>query len=145
MDLALQLADVAGPGVGLEEAAGGRGDDRLGPLRGRVLPQERAHETPEVVAAHPQVIEALREVGIDATDHMPRPLDTDLLAWADVAVSTCSEEACPVTPGVRRLTWHLADPKNMPLADVRVIRDEIQRLVGGLVDDLHAAADANPA
>jgi protein-tyrosine-phosphatase len=97
------------------------------------------------VAAHPQVIEALREAGIDATDHMPRPLDTDLLAWADVAVSTCSEEACPVTPGVRRLTWHLADPKDMPLADVRVIRDEIQRLVGGLVDDLDAAADAHPA
>ena len=67
------------------------------------------------------------------------------LAWADVAVSTCSEEACPVTPGVRRLTWHLADPKNMPLADVRVIRDEIQRLVGALVDELDAAADATPS
>jgi arsenate reductase (thioredoxin) len=96
-------------------------------------------------AAHPQVIEALREVGIDATDHAPRPLDAGLLAWAEVAVSTCSEEACPVTPGVRRLTWELADPKNMPLADVRVIRDEIQRLVGALVDELDAAAGATPA
>jgi arsenate reductase len=96
-------------------------------------------------AAHPQVVEALREVGIDAGDHVPRSLDGEALAWADVAVSTCSEEACPVTPGVRRITWLLADPKNMPLADVRVLRDQIQHLVSGLVDELDAAADATPA
>ena len=96
-------------------------------------------------AAHPQVIEALREVGIDATDHVPRALNAETLAWADIAVSTCSEEACPVTPGVRRLTWHLADPKNMPLADVRIIRDEIQRLVTALVYELDAATDATPS
>jgi arsenate reductase (thioredoxin) len=90
-------------------------------------------------AVHPQVLEALREVGIDATDHLPRALDAEILAWADVAVSTCDEEACPLTPGVRRLNWHLADPKNMPLADVRVVRDEIQHLVSALAKDLDAA------
>jgi arsenate reductase len=87
-------------------------------------------------APHPQVVEALREVGIDASDHMPRKLDADALAWADVAVSTCGEEVCPVTPGVRRLNWHLPDPKNLPLEHVRPIREEIGRLVDDLLGDL---------
>lgn len=67
---------------------------------------------------------------------MPRKLDSAALEWADVAVSTCSEEVCPVTPGVRRLNWPLPDPKNLPLEQVRSIRDEIKRLVGDLVDEL---------
>jgi arsenate reductase (thioredoxin) len=89
---------------------------------------------------HPHVVEALRELGIDASDHRPRRLDDEALEWADVAVSTCSEEVCPVTPGVRRLRWELPDPKNLPLDEVRPIRDEIERLVGELVADLDHAA-----
>jgi arsenate reductase len=87
-------------------------------------------------AAHPQVIEVLREIGIDAGDHVPRKLDAEALEWADVAVSTCSEEVCPVTPGVRRISWELPDPKQLALEDVRPIRDEIRRRVRGLVDEL---------
>jgi arsenate reductase len=89
-------------------------------------------------APHPQVVAALGEIGIDATDHVPRKLDADALAWADIAVSTCSEEVCPVTPGVRRLNWHLPDPKALPLEEVRPIRDEIERLVAELVAELDA-------
>ncbi|HEY5294384.1 MAG TPA: arsenate reductase ArsC [Gaiellaceae bacterium] len=85
---------------------------------------------------HPQVVEALAEIGIDASEHIPRKLDAELLAWADVAVSTCSEEACPVTPGVRRISWELPDPKNLPLEQVRPIRDELQRRVEQLVAEL---------
>ena len=92
------------------------------------------------VAPHPQVLEALREIGIDASDHVPSKLDSEALTWADVAVSTCSEEVCPVTPGVRRLNWHLPDPKNLPLEQVRPIRDEIKRLVGELVTELDQTA-----
>jgi arsenate reductase len=91
-------------------------------------------------APHPEVVEALREIGIDASDHVPRKLDADTLAWADVAVSTCSEEVCPVTPGVRRINWPLPDPKNLPLEHVRSIRDEIQQRVEQLVDDLDGGA-----
>lgn len=87
-------------------------------------------------APHPQVVAALQEIGLDASDHVPRKLDADALAWADVAVSTCSEEVCPVTPGVRRLNWHLPDPKALPLEEVRPIRDEIERLVRELVTEL---------
>ncbi|HSB39786.1 MAG TPA: arsenate reductase ArsC [Gaiellaceae bacterium] len=87
-------------------------------------------------APHPQVVEALREVGIDARDHVPRKLDREALEWADVAVATCSEEVCPVTPGVRRISWVFEDPKDLPLDRVRGIRDEIQRSVEGLVAEL---------
>ena len=86
--------------------------------------------------AHAQVLEALREIGLDASDHVPRKLDSEALEWADLVVSTCSEEVCPVTPGVRRLNWHLPDPKILPLQQVRPIRDEIKRLVRDLVEEL---------
>jgi protein-tyrosine-phosphatase len=90
-------------------------------------------------APHPQVLEALRETGIDASDHVPRKLDEEALTWADIAVSTCSEEVCPVTPGVRRITWELTDPKDLPLEQVRPIRDEIKQRVVALVAELDAA------
>jgi len=87
-------------------------------------------------APHPQVLEALAEVGIDAGDHVPRKLDAELLEWADVAVSTCSEEVCPVIPGVRRISWELPDPKRLPLEQVRPIRNELQRRVERLAVEL---------
>jgi arsenate reductase len=87
-------------------------------------------------AVHPSVLEALTEIGIDASAHVPRKLDSDALEWADVAVSTCSEEVCPVTPGVRRISWVFDDPKNLPLERVREIRDDIDRHVRELVEEL---------
>lgn len=90
---------------------------------------------------HQQVVQALAEVGLDASDHVPRRLDDELLAWADVAVSTCGEEVCPVTPGVRRLSWELPDPEGMTLTEVRLVREELRRRVTALV----AALDAGGA
>lgn len=86
--------------------------------------------------AHPQVVDALAEVGIDASGHVPRKLDADALDWADVAVSTCSEEVCPITPGVRRISWVFDDPKSLSVERVREIRDAIQDRVEQLVDEL---------
>ena len=90
-------------------------------------------------APHPQVVEALAEIGIDASGHVPHKLDADDLAWADIAVSTCSEEVCPVTPGVRRISWVFMDPKNLPLAQVRPIRDDIEEHVEQLIQELDTA------
>ena len=98
--------------------------------------QARSAGSEPGAAAHPQVVEALAEVGVDASDHVPRKLDQEALEWADVAVSTCSEEVCPVTPGVRRISWELPDPKNLPLDEVRPIRDELDRRVRALVEEL---------
>lgn len=89
---------------------------------------------------HPQVLEALEEIGIDGSDHVPHKLDGDDLAWADVAISTCSEEVCPVTPGVRRISWEFPDPKALPLEQVRAVRDEIERQVEQLVRELDEEA-----
>lgn len=86
-------------------------------------------------AAHPAVVEALAEVGIDASGHVPALLDDELVAWADVIVATC-DDACPVVRGKRYVNWRLPDPKGLPLEQVRPIRDEIERLVVGLAAEL---------
>jgi arsenate reductase len=85
--------------------------------------------------AHPQVVEALREVGIDASDHAPSALDEEKVEWADVVVATC-DDACPVIRGKRYIGWDLPDPKHRPLDEVRPLRDEIDRRVAELVDEL---------
>jgi arsenate reductase len=91
-------------------------------------------------AAHPEVLDALREVGVDASDHVPRKLSEEAIAWADVVVATC-DDACPVVPGRRYVSWQLPDPKQQPIARVCEIRDEIGRRVTGLVEEL----DRQPA
>ncbi len=94
-------------------------------------------------APHAEVVEALAEVGIDGRDHVPRELDDEAVEWADVVVSTCGEEACPVTPpGVERLYWSLPDPKGRPLEEVRPIRDEIRSRVEQLVRELDSRRPA---
>jgi arsenate reductase len=90
-------------------------------------------------AVHPQVQAALAEIGIDASDHVPRKLDDDAVRWADVVVATC-DDACPVIPGKRYVSWQLPDPKHEPLEQVRELRDEIARLV----DQLAAQLDHSP-
>ena len=87
-------------------------------------------------APHPQVVEALREVGIDASDHVPHRLDQADLEWADVAVSVCADEVCPATPGVRQIRWAIEDPIGRPVEQVRPIRDEIGRRVEQLAREL---------
>jgi protein-tyrosine-phosphatase len=82
-------------------------------------------------AAHPQVLDALRDVDIDARDHVPRKLDDEAIAWADVIVATC-DDACPIIPGKRYISWQLPDPKHEPLERVREIRDDIARRVDAL-------------
>jgi arsenate reductase len=85
--------------------------------------------------AHPQVLEALAELGIDASDHVPHRLDDDDVKWADVVVATC-DDACPVVPGKRYVNWQLPDPKERPLDEVRAIRDDIESRIGELLAEL---------
>jgi protein-tyrosine-phosphatase len=82
--------------------------------------------------AHPQVLAALTELGIDASDHVPHRLDAEDVEWADVVVATCND-ACPVVPGKRYVNWQLPDPKERPLEDVRAIRDDIESRVNSLL------------
>lgn len=86
--------------------------------------------------AEPVVLQALAEVGIDASDHVPRQLDAEALAWADVAVTVCRDDICPATPGVRQIRWGFDDPWGRPLEEVRGIRDGILEAVERLVAEL---------
>jgi arsenate reductase (thioredoxin) len=86
-------------------------------------------------AVHPPVLEALAEIGIDASDHQPHRLDQDAIEWADVVVATC-DDACPVIPGKRYVSWELPDPKQLPVEQVRELRTEIDGLVRKLVAEL---------
>jgi arsenate reductase (thioredoxin) len=97
--------------------------------------QARSAGSAPGTATHPVVIEALAELGIDASDHVPRALDDERIEWADVVVATC-DDACPVVPGKRYVAWNLPDPKGRPLEEVRAIRDDIAIRVHELVTEL---------
>ena len=84
---------------------------------------------------HPEVLAALEEIGIDASDHVPHSLDAADVEWADVVVATC-DDACPVVPGKRYVSWQLPDPKARPLDEVRAIRDDIASRVDRLLAEI---------
>jgi arsenate reductase len=81
---------------------------------------------------HPQVVEAMREVGISLDGRQPRAIEPEDVEWADVVVTMGCGDACPVLPGKRYVDWNLRDPYAMPLEEVRELRDEIERLVAEL-------------
>jgi arsenate reductase (thioredoxin) len=85
---------------------------------------------------HPEVIEVMRELGIDLSDRVPQGLTVELAQKADVVVTMGCGDACPYIPGKRYIDWNLLDPKGRPLAEVRATRDEIQQRVSELVAEL---------
>jgi arsenate reductase len=85
---------------------------------------------------HPEVVQVMEELGIDLSDHVPRRLTTELAQEADVVVTMGCGDECPYIPGKRYIDWELEDPKGRPVEEVRATRDEIERRVDGLVDDL---------
>jgi arsenate reductase (thioredoxin) len=85
---------------------------------------------------HPQVVAVMRELGIDLSDRRPQPLTADLAETADVIVTMGCGDACPYIPGKRYVDWELPDPKDLPIDDVRAIRDDIAKRVSALVAEL---------
>jgi protein-tyrosine-phosphatase len=90
---------------------------------------------PHGTGAEPGVVNALGELGIDASDHVQHRLANEDIAWADVVIAAC-DSACPVVPGKRYENWAISDPYGLPIEDVRPIRDEIARRVDGLIAEL---------
>jgi arsenate reductase len=86
---------------------------------------------------HPEVVEAMRELGVDLSSRTPRKLTAEDAEWADVVVTMGCGDECPYVPGVRYVDWDLADPKGRPLEEVRASRDEIERRVTELVGELN--------
>jgi protein-tyrosine-phosphatase len=83
---------------------------------------------------HPEVVAAMDELGIDLRGRSPKGITEEDVRWADVVVTMGCGDACPVFPGKRYLDWELTDPIGLAVADVRPIRDEIERRVRALAD-----------
>jgi protein-tyrosine-phosphatase len=82
----------------------------------------------------------MAERGIDISGEFPKPWTDEVVRAADVVITMGCGDACPVFPGKRYLDWTLDDPAGLTAADVRPIRDEIERRVRGLLDDLQVSA-----
>lgn len=83
---------------------------------------------------HPEVVAAMREVGIDLSASVPQMLTPELAAGARWLITMGCGESCPVVPGARRDDWPIEDPKGQPIEVVRRIRDEIRDRVARFVD-----------
>jgi arsenate reductase len=82
---------------------------------------------------HPEVVDVMREVGIDLADATPMLMTDALASQAHLLVTMGCGEACPVVPGLRRADWPIEDPKGQPPDKVRAIRDEIRDRVTRLL------------
>jgi len=111
----------------LEHHAGGRVDVRS------------AGSAP-AAEVNPAVVSVMREVGIDLAAKTPQLLDTADVRAADVVITMGCGDACPIYPGKRYLDWQLDDPAGKSAEQVRPIRDEIERRVGGLLAELGEAS-----
>ncbi len=105
------------------QAAGRRHDARSAGSR----PAERVH---------PEVVAAMRELGIDLSGRTPRALEREDVEWADVVVTMGCGDECPVVPGTAYRAWELPDPGGRTLAEVRRIRDEVAARVEELASEL---------
>jgi arsenate reductase len=85
---------------------------------------------------NPAVVDVMKEQGIDISNESPRELTVEMGLNADVIVTMGCGDACPVYPGKRYLDWDLVDPAGRGVDEVRLIRDEIQRLVERLLWEL---------
>ncbi|MEU7613919.1 arsenate reductase ArsC [Micromonospora sp. NPDC049204] len=93
------------------------------------------------IGVNPAAVAAMAERGIDISDEFPKPWTDEVVRAADVVVTMGCGDACPVFPGTRYENWDLDDPAGLDLADVRPIRDEIERRVRRLLDDLNVPAN----
>jgi arsenate reductase len=89
---------------------------------------------------HPEVVQVMREIGIDLSGARPQKLTAELAQDAALLVTMGCGDACPYVPGLRVEDWPLPDPKDQALDRVREIRDEIRRRVADLVARQHEGA-----
>ncbi|CBG71218.1 putative heavy metal reductase [Streptomyces scabiei 87.22] len=86
------------------------------------------------------VVDALAEVGIDISAEVPKMLTVEAVQASDVVITMGCGDTCPVFPGKRYLDWGLPDPAGQGVEAVRPIRDEIEKRIRGLVDDIAPAS-----
>jgi arsenate reductase (thioredoxin) len=82
---------------------------------------------------HPEVVEVMKEVGIDLSNETPKFLSGELARSAGLLITMGCGETCPAVPGLERTDWPLEDPKGKPIERVREIRDDIRERVARLL------------
>ena len=82
------------------------------------------------------VVEAMAEVGVDLSTEYPKPLSDEFVRASDVVITMGCGDACPIYPGKRYLDWELEDPEGKSVAEVRPIRDELDRRVQELLAEI---------
>jgi protein-tyrosine-phosphatase len=85
---------------------------------------------------NPAAVEAMREVGIDISNEFPKPWTDEVVRAADVIITMGCGDSCPIFPDKRYLDWEVGDPKDLPVEQVRPIRDEIGDRVRSLLNEL---------
>lgn len=85
---------------------------------------------------NPAVVAVMAEVGLDLSREFPKPLTDTVVQAADVVITMGCGDACPIYPGRRYLDWNLPDPARLPVEQVRPIREDIDRRVRALLDEL---------
>ena len=106
-----------------------RGVDWLEIVTGGTDPADRVHG---------EVVEVMREKGLDLSGRTPREVTPEELQECDYVITMgCSaEDACPATWNGENRDWGLDDPDGQDLDAVRAIRDEIAERVGALFEEL---------
>jgi arsenate reductase len=84
----------------------------------------------------PVVVEAMQELGIDISKEIPKPLTNETVEASDFVITMGCGDACPTFPGKRYLDWELEDPSGRSITDVRRIRDDIDRRVRDVAEEL---------
>jgi arsenate reductase (thioredoxin) len=93
---------------------------------------------------HPEVVQVMRELGIELAGKHPHKLDQDDMHWADLIVTMGCGDECPYIPGKRYNDWELDDPAGRPMDDVRRLRDRIAQDVDALLAELATTEEVTP-
>ena len=93
----------------------------------------------------PTVAVAMREVGIDIRQNLPRRISEADVRATDICITMGCGDQCPVLPNVRYLDWPFDDPAGRDLTDVRPIRDGIERNVRALLEELGVQSAPMPS
>ena len=89
---------------------------------------------------NPAAVAAMAEEGIDISTAQPKVLTTEAVQASDYVITMGCGDACPIFPGKKYLDWALDDPAGQGVEAVRPIRDEIRRLIEGLIAEIDERA-----
>lgn len=89
-------------------------------------------------SVNPAVVEVMAEEGIDLGQNTPKVLTDDAVRASDYVITMGCGDACPFFPGKTYLDWPLEDPAGQGVDAIRPIRNQIKKLVQGLVAEIDA-------